>query len=830
MRTKNHNKAKSLHTIQEVSNTKTFFINRITQRSFIKTIIPPLPLTLLPQIQVPAPLTGRVVARKVIKATQLKTQESVPENEIKQQQSIFKLVASAEFKNIITEEKSKKEDDKNFILDGPLEFKKEWRSKIFQVNPNLEESFNQIDDNINIQIFLKKIRQIITTSHILHNDIHTNENSFLSDKFKTQLTSPRFTFTNHLSTIQFQNQPTQLQKAGTIVQQVLEAIEEKKAEIQPLPQNNRRKLTISVFSPENQVGIFSFSIPDYGQRLQEQDEIQEYTDKPKHVLKQALQFISSQPKKMTTKFSKSILKIVGITEEENQQEDVHQFYNLQKTRRFMKMYLQNKMSRIFTKLEENILLHLQLIQEKRGSISFSKPCESQQSSRVYSWCTNPANSNHESLSNPTFQIEIECNRFLLTQIYQCEYSFDDSECNCQSFSSENQFSDMLECQSQIKITNLNNHIQFIINSLDCVDRNMMLQETDSLIDTKIVHHQIHPTFDGQIMRNINSIVRFLKHKDQIRVTKLMFLQYNNILTGEFEDQHEINNLNTDYGLIEVELEENPQPVQSTIKIDIAKMFIKAAKPIQKKKSNQDQSPSSERSNQKANSKIISSPRHQTIIQQNKPVKQLLEATSSQTSVLRRRSDSPQEENSIKENSNTNTTQSNKMKATTQTIQNTTAPISQREEQIKSNVTKSQDRRNAVMISSMSKHSLQMRTQITEARRRQSIPVMEIVKLLIEEQKLSELEEVFANNPNLPINERLIDGNTYLIFAAQTGNVEIVELLLHKGAFVNVQNNNGDTALHKSIAYSFFNIADILISQGAQSLRNHDGLTPWQFVQ
>ncbi|CAD8165370.1 unnamed protein product [Paramecium pentaurelia] len=812
MRTKSHNKTKSLHTVLEVSNTKTFFISRITQRSNIKSIIPPLTLPQMTQIQIPPTLTGRVVARKVIKATQLKTQESVPENEIKQQQSIFKLVASAEFKNIITEEKSKKEDDKNFTLDGPLQFKKEWRRKIFIRNHNLQDSYCQINDNLNIQMFLKKIRQIITTSHIQHDDIHTNENSFLSDKFKTQMTSPRFTFTNHLSTIQFQNQATQLQKAGTIVSQVLEAIEEKKAEIlQPLPQNNRRKLTISVCSPENQIGIYSFSIPDYGQRLQEQDEIQEYTDKPKHVLKQALQFISSQPKKMTTKFSKSILKIVGVTEEENQQEDVHQYYNIQK---------------------ENILLHLQLIQEKRGSISFSKPNESQQSSRVYSWCTNPANSNHESLSNPTFQIEIESNRFLLSQIYQYDYSFDNSEYDNQSFSSsDNQFQDMLQCQSQIKIVNLRNHIQFIINSLDCVDRNMMLHDPNFLNDTQFFNDRINPILnDDQLIRNINSLMRFLKRKDQIKVSKFRFLQYNSILTGEFEDQHEINNLTTDYGLIEVESEDQQQKRQSTIKIDIAKMFIKAAKPIQKKKSNQDQSPSSERSNQKNNSKIISSPRHQTINQQNKPVKLLLEATSSQTSVLRRRSDSPQEDNSIKENSN-NTSQSNKMKATTtQTIQNTTAPISQKEDLIKQNPTKSQERRNAVMISSMTKHSLQMRTQITEARRRQSIPIIDIAKLLIEEQKLSELEELFVNNPNLSINQRLKDGNTYLIIAAQTGNVEIVELLLNKGSFVNVQNNDGDTALHKAIAYNYFNIADILISQGALNLRNKEGFTPWQFVQ
>lgn len=68
----------------------------------------------------------------------------------------------------------------------------------------------------------------------------------------------------------------------------------------------------------------------------------------------------------------------------------------------MKMYLQNKMSRMFSKLEESILLHLQLITEKRGSISYSKPSESVYSSRLYSSCTNPANSNHESFSNPAY--------------------------------------------------------------------------------------------------------------------------------------------------------------------------------------------------------------------------------------------------------------------------------------------------------------------------------------------------------------------------------------------------------------------------------------------
>ncbi|CAD8156107.1 unnamed protein product [Paramecium octaurelia] len=832
MRSKGHSKVKSLHTVQAVSNTKTFFISRITQRSFVKNALTPLPLEQVPQTQVPTPLSGRIVARKVFKGTQLKTQGSVLENEKKNQQSLFEVIASEKFKNIISEGKLRKEEQTLFTLEGPLIFKDRYRHKIFKQSLNIENQFTQQEDNLNIQMFLKNMRQIITTSHIQHNDIQTNENSFLSDNFKAQMTSPRFTFTNHLSTIQLQNQPTQLYKVGST--SMLDPIEEKKEQMQPTMQINRKKLTLSVSNPENQIGVYQFNVPDYCKKSEDKiEEVQEYTDKPKHVLKQALQFISSQPKKMTSKFSKSILKIIGIPDQENPHEDdTLQFYNLQKTSRFMKLYLQNRMSQIFIKLEENILVHLQLIQDKRSSINVLKICESQQSSRLQSCYTNQNNIYTQQLSNPLFQVAIEYNRFQNYQIQYFDYSFADCYLNdLDSFTEDEGGFEIIECQSKLKMINTA-YLNFIINTLDPDIRNVMLQDQSSLIDSRMIKDPSYIYHDDQIIRTVNSLYRRIKRKDQIQQVKILIHHYSDILTGIFEDEYEIDNLAHDYGL--VEFEEQIQMQQSTNKIEKARIMINSAKPIKKKTSNREQSPPSERSNQKTNSKtIISSPRHQTInyttnIQ--KPVKQLLQATSSQTSVLQRRSDSPQDEISLKESSNLNTTQSNKMKAT-QTLQNTTNPISQKEEEIiQPLMTKSQERRNPIIISSMSKHALQMRTQITEARRRQSIAIIEKIKLLIEEQKLPELEEEFTNNPNLMINERFKGNNTYLIVAAQTGNIEIVEFLLRKGAQVNLQNNDGDTALHKAISYQFYNVADLLIAQGAQNLRNYDGLSPWQLVQ
>lgn len=52
-------------------------------------------------------------------------------------------------------------------------------------------------------------------------------------------------------------------------------------------------------------------------------------------------------------------------------------------------------------------------------------------------------------------------------------------------------------------------------------------------------------------------------------------------------------------------------------------------------------------------------------------------------------------------------------------------------------------------------------------------------------------------------------------AASSGNVEIVELLLSRGAVVNLKNNGGRTTLHYASSKGWLKIDQILISHDAK---------------
>lgn len=43
-----HNKAKSLHIVQEIPNSKSCYIGRIPQKSMLKSVLTPLPLAQIP--------------------------------------------------------------------------------------------------------------------------------------------------------------------------------------------------------------------------------------------------------------------------------------------------------------------------------------------------------------------------------------------------------------------------------------------------------------------------------------------------------------------------------------------------------------------------------------------------------------------------------------------------------------------------------------------------------------------------------------------------------------------------------------------------------------
>ncbi len=72
----------------------------------------------------------------------------------------------------------------------------------------------------------------------------------------------------------------------------------------------------------------------------------------------------------------------------------------------------------------------------------------------------------------------------------------------------------------------------------------------------------------------------------------------------------------------------------------------------------------------------------------------------------------------------------------------------------------------------------------------------------------------------------------LLLAAQNGNSKIAKYLIQKGANINHQNNNGQTAGHFANAYQFFDLSQWLFANGADDtlvnkyhLTAYDGLQP-----
>ena len=76
------------------------------------------------------------------------------------------------------------------------------------------------------------------------------------------------------------------------------------------------------------------------------------------------------------------------------------------------------------------------------------------------------------------------------------------------------------------------------------------------------------------------------------------------------------------------------------------------------------------------------------------------------------------------------------------------------------------------------------------------------------------------------------GNTLLLVAASNSNRRMVEMLVVRGAKVNHQNSQGQTALHFAMAFDKEGlIAEYLIQNGADdTIENIDGLTPYDGIK
>ena len=89
------------------------------------------------------------------------------------------------------------------------------------------------------------------------------------------------------------------------------------------------------------------------------------------------------------------------------------------------------------------------------------------------------------------------------------------------------------------------------------------------------------------------------------------------------------------------------------------------------------------------------------------------------------------------------------------------------------------------------------------------------------------KKVFEKNK---INPDLCDynGNSLLILSIKNNCFQIANYLLNIGASVNFKTKNNNTPLHFAFTLRNFEIADMLIKQGAnEQIQNKFGILPWQ---
>lgn len=122
---------------------------------------------------------------------------------------------------------------------------------------------------------------------------------------------------------------------------------------------------------------------------------------------------------------------------------------------------------------------------------------------------------------------------------------------------------------------------------------------------------------------------------------------------------------------------------------------------------------------------------------------------------------------------------------------------------------------------------EQRAEITKAQ----VLAQDFKKLcsLCRHSKFSEAEQLI-NQPDwsVPIDYQDDQGNALIHVAAQNGSKRLVKLCLRRGASLNLQNLNGQTALHFAFGYGYTDVGEYLISKGADdSVRNKDSLTCYE---
>jgi ankyrin repeat protein len=107
----------------------------------------------------------------------------------------------------------------------------------------------------------------------------------------------------------------------------------------------------------------------------------------------------------------------------------------------------------------------------------------------------------------------------------------------------------------------------------------------------------------------------------------------------------------------------------------------------------------------------------------------------------------------------------------------------------------------------------------------------ILKNLIKEGKELLFIDYFNHNSKIiDKNYKDEDGNTFLILSIKYNMNNISKMLINKGININIQNNDGNSALHFALSSKNFYMADILRKFGAlENSINNLGYTPWECI-
>lgn len=110
-----------------------------------------------------------------------------------------------------------------------------------------------------------------------------------------------------------------------------------------------------------------------------------------------------------------------------------------------------------------------------------------------------------------------------------------------------------------------------------------------------------------------------------------------------------------------------------------------------------------------------------------------------------------------------------------------------------------------------------------------VPSLDTVFSQARNGRIKRIEE--SLNAGFPIDAEDERGNTLLLVACQNSNKRLVEMLLVRGAAINHQNAQGNTALHYAFAFdSEGKIGEYLIERGADdTIDNIEGMTCYDGV-